>query len=98
MRVHIIVFMAARTGPLLKAERIARGTPQGELARRLGLTQGRVSHLENEAHVTGQMAGRYMAALEAPDEAKSDRDEALANLAGAVADLAEAVAFGEAES
>lgn len=61
------------TGMDLKLERVAARVTGRALARRLEVSEGRVSHIEAQAIVSAAMASRYRAAL---DACRTDRTTA----------------------
>ena len=50
-------------GPDLRAYRLARRVHQSEVAREMGLSPGRVCHIEGKAEVSPEIAERYCKAV-----------------------------------
>ena len=59
--------LVAHNGRDLKAERVRVGLTQAQLARRLGVSQQRVSAVENMIRPSGTFARRYLEAIGAGD-------------------------------
>ena len=54
-------------GRELQDQRKRRSLTQVEVARRLGLTQGRIAAIENSVRVTDRTTAAYLAALDGPE-------------------------------